>query len=229
MKITMIEGKTIPFDAGDVLKSLGMSPEHRFAGVIGDFLERTQEIAHPKGFYMECPVEKVTEHSVTLGGITFYSELLAKMLSESAVVYPYLCTCGEELAEYAGGLRDVSEQFAFDAIMDFYRKVAEMSLWDCVLEQLPEGLVPSHVYVGSLSGWHIREQKKLFDLFGENASAIGVTLNSSYMMNPLKSIAGIAFGTRETIPECAGCRRKDCSLRTEPFDEKVYLKALYRI
>lgn len=229
MKITMVRGKTISFDAGDVLRSLGMSPEHRFSEVIGNFLEKTKDIADPKGFYLECPVEKVTEHGVTLGGVTFYSDLLAKMLSESAVVYPYLCTCGTELAEYAVGLHDVSEQFAFDAIMEFYRKVAEMSLWDSVLEQLPEGLVTSHVYAGSLAGWPIREQKKLFSLFGENASAIGVTLNSSYMMNPLKSIAGIAFGTKETISECAGCVRRNCSLRTEPFDEKIYLKTLYRI
>lgn len=229
MKITMVQGKMISFDAGDVLKSLGMSPEHRFAEVIGTFLEETKEIAKPKGFYLECPVEKMTDHSVTLGGITFCSELLAKMLSESKVIYPYLCTCGEELAAYAAGLSDVAEKFAFDALMDFYRKVVEMKLWDTVLEELPEGYVTSHAYPGSLIGWHIREQKKLFQLFGAAAAEIGVSLNSYYMMAPLKSIAGIAFGTKETISECAGCSRKDCSLRREPFDEKVYLKALYRI
>ena len=229
MKITMVRGEMISFDAGDVLKSLGMSPEHRSSEVIGNFLEKTKDIAKPKGFYLECPVEKITEHSVTLGGVTFCSELLAKMLSESPVVYPYLCTCGEELASYAAGLSDMTENFAFDAIMDFYRKMVEMKVWDHILEELPEGLVTSHVYAGSLSGWHVREQKKLFELFGDAASEIGVTLNSYYMMAPLKSIAGIAFGAKETFSECAGCSRKDCSLRTEPFDEKVYLKALYRI
>ena len=44
MKITMVRGKTISFDAGDVLRSLGMSPEHRFSEVIGNFLEKTKDI-----------------------------------------------------------------------------------------------------------------------------------------------------------------------------------------
>lgn len=228
MKLTLIQGEMISFDAGDVLKSLGMSPEHRFVEIIDDFLEKTKDIAKPKGFYLTCPVEKITEHGVTLGGITFYSSLLVKMIGNQSVVYPYLCTCGRELAEYAEKLTDIAENFAFDAVMEFYRKVIEMKLWDNVLEQLPEGLVTSHAYAGSLADWIIHEQKKLFQLFGTAAEDIGVTLNPYYVMTPMKSIAGIAFGVEDAISECAGCRRENCSLRKEPFDEKAYLKVLYR-
>lgn len=229
MKLSMVQNDPVDFDASDVLKSIGMPPQHRFADTICDLLEKTKNIAHPKMLYLECPVEKRTPSAITIGGVTFHSKLLVAKLHGCETVYPYIATCGTELAEYAARLHDISDSFAFDAIMDFYRKIAEKQLWDAIHELLPEGKMTGHLYPGSLPGWEIVELKELFSLFGKEAEAIGVLLNEGYMMSPLKSVAGVAYGAAEEVSDCACCRREFCSRREEPFDKKAYLRTLYRI
>lgn len=229
MKLSMIQKEPVEFDASDVLKSIGMPSNHRFADTICDLLEKTKDIAHPKMFYLECPVEKRTPSAITINGVTFHSKLLVAKLHGCETVYPYIATCGAELAEYAGQLRDIADSFAFDAIMDFYRKIAEKQLWDAVHDLLPEGKVTGHLYPGSLPGWEIVELKELFSLFGREADALGVVLNDGYMMSPLKSVAGVAYAAEEEISDCACCRKEHCGQRTEPFNAKAYLRTLYRI
>ena len=229
VKLTMMQGDLISFDAVDVLNSLGLSGEHRFADTIHTLMEKTKDIALPKGFFMECPVDKITETSVTVAGVVFHSDMLAKMLQNSDVVYPYICTCGRELADFADTFTDVADLFAFDAIMDLYRKVANQRISEQVLDLLPEGQVVGSVYPGSLVNWEIRDLKKLFSLFGDETEKIGVTLNEYYLMTPLKTVAGFFYGVKETISECAICGKMSCSRRKEPFDEQAYLKTLYRI
>ena len=118
MKLTILQGEMIPFDDSDVLKRLGMPPEHRFAATIRDLLERTKNIAEPKALFMECTVEKVTEEIAVVDGIPLCSELLANRLRNVPKVYPYLCTCGLELDAYGDTLTDMSEKVASAAIMD---------------------------------------------------------------------------------------------------------------
>lgn len=228
MKLTVVQGGVIPFDERDVLKSLGMPPEHRFAETIRNLLEKAKDIARPKALYLECPVERVTETAVWAGGVTLCSDILAARLRDAEIVYPYVCTCGPELADYAAQLTDMTEKFAFDAIMDVYRRQMKSVVEEKILNLLPEGKVVTVSEPGSLMGWPIQELKKIFALFGDEAAAIGVTLKPNYLMLPLKTVAGVYYGIDEVTTDCVFCRRKVCSLRKEPFNEKAYLETLYR-
>ena len=228
MKLTILQGEMIPFDETDVLKRLGMPPEHRFAATIRDLLERTKNIAEPKALFMECTVEKVTEEIAVVDGVPLCSELLASRLRNVPKVYPYLCTCGLELDAYGETLTDMSEKFAFDAIMDFYQKQMEFIVKGRVVNLLPEGYVVGISNPGSLSGWTIHEQKKLFALYGDAAAEIGVSLKPHFLMTPLKTTSGICYQMKELSTDCVYCQREDCPRRKEPYCEKALLETLYR-
>ena len=225
----MVQEGMIPFDAADVLKSLGMPPEHRFAETISILLEKTKDIAKPKAFYLEYPIEKRTEKTVSFAGIHFHSDSLAHNVKDTSMIYPFLCTCGKELADYAETLSDFSEVFAFDAIMDFYRKLMTFRVKEEIRKELPEGMVPRTNYPGSLWGWEVRDLKKLFALYGFVADEIGVSLSEYYLMTPLKTLAGVAYGVPEEEKECSLCSVPHCARREAAYSERACLESLYRI
>ncbi len=67
-------------------------------------------------------------------------------------------------------------------------------------------------------GWHISAQKQLFEIL--NPGKIGIELNNSYLMTPLKSISGvIVLGKKEiflfndSFEFCSDCRDHSCQDR----------------
>lgn len=225
MKVTFLDKYERAFDEKDVLRSIKMPEDHAFGESIAALLAKTDLIAKPKGFFMECEIEDMTENTVTIGGQIFQSSTLVKKLKDQKVVYPYLSTCGNELAEYAKTITDMVEQFAFDAVMEFYYRQIDVAVGGAVNDLLPEKKVVSCSNPGSLIGWHIREQKKLFTLFGENAEKIGVKLNDSYLMFPVKSVAGIRFQSDGVMHDCELCQKSNCRSRKAAFSMKAYLAA----
>jgi cobalamin-dependent methionine synthase I len=70
-------------------------------------------------------------------------------------------------------------------------------------------------YSPGYCGWHISGQKKLFERLGPDA--IGVTLNKSCLMQPLKSVSGVIVSGKTEIhffdnsfSFCAECTTKTC-------------------
>jgi hypothetical protein len=80
-----------------------------------------------------------------------------------------------------------------------------------------------HVVLGyspGYCGWHITGQKKLFEVLGP--AEIGITLNDSCLMTPLKSVSGVLIaGTRDVhlfdigFSYCAACPDKSCLVRMD--------------
>lgn len=223
MNVTFIDQYERAFDEKDVLRSIKMPVEHSFGSSIAALLEKADKIAKPKGFFMTCDVENVTADTVTIGGQTFCSSILGKKIGNNKVVYPYLSTCGTELADYANGITDMVEKFAFDAVMEFYYRQIDVQVLGAINDLLPEKKVVSCSNPGSLIGWHIREQKKLFTLFGDNAEKIGVQLNDSYLMFPVKSVAGIRFESDNVLHDCELCQKSNCRGRKAAFNMQAYL------
>lgn len=70
-------------------------------------------------------------------------------------------------------------------------------------------------YSPGYCGWHVSAQRALFAFLG--AKAIGVTLNESCLMDPLKSVSGVLVAGPADIHRfgpaysfCADCRGKPC-------------------
>jgi len=64
-------------------------------------------------------------------------------------------------------------------------------------------------------GWHVSGQKRLFARL--QPESIGITLNDSCLMQPLKSVSGVivaaprdAFDIHDTYPFCADCVDHSC-------------------
>lgn len=222
-RIEFFDEYTRAFDEKDVLKYMKMPEDHKFGESIASLLERTDKIAKPKAFFMECTVEDITKQTVTIDGYTFHSSILGKKLQGKERVYPFLQTCGAELAEYAKTLTDMVEQFAFDAVMEFYLRQITAVAVAALENEFPDEHVVASSSPGSLIDWHISEQKVLFSLFGECAERAGVSLTPSYLMFPVKSVSGIRFENEGVLHDCEICQKKNCRSRKAPFSMKAYL------
>lgn len=209
MKTVFVEGGAVDLTAAEVLRQVGMPPDHAFAGKIDELIANVAPMAKPKAFYMEYKVEKTTKYTVTLGGKTFVCPSLAANLKEGDTVYPFLCTCGRELEDYAATLEDIMEQYALDVIMELYRKDVAMRLSKAVDEELDDE--SAAMYPGAQKDWHIRELFKLFEIIGENAENVGVTLSESCVMEPMKTAMGIRFLPADFGPDNHLCQGKICT------------------
>ena len=223
MNVHFFDEYTRAFDEKDVLKYMKMPEDHAFGHSIASLLERTDKIAKPKAFYMECKVDEITPSSVTIEGHKFRSSILGKKLKDKEIVYPFLQTCGKELADYAKTLTDMVEQFAFDAVMEFYlRQITAVAVAD-LENRFPDEHVVASSSPGSLIDWHISGQEELFRLFGEQAEKAGVSLTPSYLMFPVKSVSGIRFESEGILHDCEICQKENCRSRKAAFNMKAYL------
>jgi hypothetical protein len=74
------------------------------------------------------------------------------------------------------------------------------------------------LYSPGYCGWHVSGQRKLFDYL--KPEEIGITLNESFLMIPLKSISGVLVAGKANIhrfppnyPFCALCQTHNCRER----------------
>ena len=70
-------------------------------------------------------------------------------------------------------------------------------------------------YSPGYCGWHVSAQRKLFDRL--RPTECGITLNSSFLMSPLKSVSGVLVAGHPEIHEfpdefecCAVCVTREC-------------------
>lgn len=78
----------------------------------------------------------------------------------------------------------------------------------------PEGLSCTNRYSPGYCGWDVAEQRKLFSLFPDHP--LGITLNSSCIMTPVKSVSGMA-ATGSQVQylghSCDFCSQEHCIFR----------------
>ncbi len=227
MKTVFVEDCDFSFTEKDILERLGMPRDHAFGESIKELMAVAAPIAKPKAFYMEVKIDERTANSVTMGGETFNSVALSKNFEQVNTVYPFLCTCGQELADYAKTIDGVMEQYAFDVIMEFYRKRITVALTEALANSLEEGGQTSAVNPGSLVDWPIHEQRKLFRVFGHNAEKIGVQLNDNYLMFPIKTVSGIRYATDKEFHNCQLCQKEKCPDRQAPFNLELFMATLH--
>ena len=186
-----------------------------------------QEKAKSIGILMEVPKEQFAfvfngegrnENESPVGPISQASTALAL----TAV------TIGETICKEISNLFQTND-FALGSMLD-----ATASEGTEMTAQLVESLYRKHLEeTGRLSsrdgilrfspgycGWHISGQKKLFDAL--RPSEIGISLNESYLMQPLKSISGIIiagekhiFYFDDTFSFCRDCADHSCRERIQ--------------
>jgi hypothetical protein len=135
-------------------------------------------------------------------------------------LYPYVATCGPEMAGFGETLNDPLERYWWDIIMINAVGLARKALFETVEKIL--GSAPKSANPGSIEMWPISNQPALFSLIGDVEEMIGVTVAPSFLMRPLKSVSGIMFeGSGDFTHNCCLCERENCQGRRAPFDAKL--------
>ncbi len=213
----------VPFevDAGALLASLRIPPEGERAREIRRVARAAQKLARPKAVYDLCFIEHRGEDRVEFGGATFTSRVLRVNLDEAQRVFPFVATCGRELADYAASINDMVLSFALDTVMAKALHTAIGFLRRHLQERYALGQT-SVMNPGSLDDWPLTEQKPLFSVFGDVKQLIGVELTDSFLMVPIKSVSGIIFPTEICFESCQLCPRKVCPGRRAKYDPKLW-------
>jgi hypothetical protein len=213
----------IPFkiDVDALLKHVHLRPDSEDADEVRRLAAEAEAIGKPKAAYQVSAAEAIGERSVTIDGVAFTSRVLRINLDGIHRVFPYIATCGMELQHWSDHYDDMLVNFWCDTIKAMALAAASSALHQHVQMQYLPGPLGT-MNPGSLSDWPLSEQRPFFRLFGDVTDAIGVTLSSSYLMTPNKSVTGIQFSTERTYENCQLCPREDCPGRRAPYDETLF-------
>ncbi len=225
MKIDLTE--IIP-EKGAVLLRQGIPKNFRVSDTIQILLTQAYEMfletARPETMTREISVDEFS--AVFYGfGKNEADTPLQHIFPQASGLALMACTLGRKLSE------TITESFkihdaALGAMLDTIASLAventvgflEKDFCTKTKTRLSKKEIYAMNYSPGYCGWHISSQEKLFEFL--KPDKIGITLNSSYLMSPIKSISGIlAAGPKElnffnnNFPFCRKCKDKSCLQR----------------
>jgi hypothetical protein len=226
--ITLDELRTPP-DALEVLRAEGIPDDapvsERLRGLVDDAIERYASLVEPRGIRAEIsadefatiyrgegnnekrtPVEAIYPRAerlalfaVTLGGVL--SEEITGLFTDNEPARAYM------LDAIASTRADLAAQRLAAGYLADLQQAAEV---DRSAEVLP--------YSPGYCGWHITGQRALFARL--EPGRIGIELNESCLMQPLKSVSGVLIVGPGEIHRfdndfafCSECDTKECRAR----------------
>jgi hypothetical protein len=181
------------------------------------FLGELEAVARPKVIYKIAFIEQRGADEVVIDGVQFQSRILCVNLAEVHRVFPYLATCGEEVAVLREQEDDILRQFWADGVMEAALRCA----MDAMLADLSFRFQSTRVSAmnpGSLADWPITQQLPFFQLLGDDARLTGVHLTDSMLMIPAKSTTGLFFETESGYINCQLCPRQTCPNRRAGYN-----------
>jgi hypothetical protein len=209
----VLESQGIPLDA---------DLPARISRLIETAREMYGELANPRCLYADtgcADFEEIYEGE----GLNEPRTPLEKIYTRADRLALFAATAGEEVSAKIGELFNRNEPalgFMLDAIASERAELAAVLVADHYLDTLiREGaaLSPTKVlaYSPGYCGWHITAQRKLFAKL--QPEQIGITLNDSCLMIPLKSISGVLVAGESGIHDfdndydfCDACETQGC-------------------
>jgi hypothetical protein len=225
-KIVDISVEAVIPEELSIRRALGLGPDkepsEKTASLIEEAFEVFIDLAEPKGLFETITLEEfaplyggagLNETKTPLEGIYPGAEQLAL----------FAVTLGQPVSERIDELfatNDFALAYVLDAVAS---EGAELGA-EAVEEQFDhfvrgddepfEGKAQLR-YSPGYCGWHISGQGRLFDRL--RPGDIGIELNSSYLMQPLKSVSGVIVSGKKEIhffnnsfPFCNDCVTKTC-------------------
>jgi len=204
----------------DFIKSSELEEEHPAVVFVNQILNEIDADEISGGYV----VKNVEPFSVKEGKITVDDTVLeigvqlCGYIKEATKVALFVCTAGEYFTTKTNALNnagDIMEGYILDAIGSLTVEKA----MDKIQQQLAETVKPenqkiSNRYSPGYCNWHLSGQEFLFKLIGENRT--GISINSSCLMTPRKSVSGL-IGIGEKIKTrdygCEICNNATCIYR----------------
>lgn len=206
----------LPFrvDVASLARRLKVAGRPRFESDLDALAREAETVARPKALYGIAEVSLEGEDVTILGGTRFVSGTLRRALGGAPVAYPFVATCGAEMAAWGGSFGNLLRAYWADMLMEAALQAAEAAL-KAQIEARAGGRTAS-LRPGIPADWPVTGQRALFDLFGGAEGACGVSLTPDCLMLPLKSTSGLRFLSEKPGMRCELCGLERCMGRREP-------------
>jgi hypothetical protein len=221
MESTILDALPFKVDLEQLKKNLRIKEGTEMVAKLGSMVQEADKIARPKVCYRIAYVESKGDDHVMIEGIRFASRILRVNLDKVYRVFPYVASCGLELEEWSKSVDGILEQFWAEEIKVLAVRGTIRYLHEYLTDRYQPGEM-SRMNPGSLPDWPLSEQKPLFRLLRNGPATIGVQLNDSFLMTPVKSVSGVWFPTEEKFESCQLCQREKCPGRRAPFDPNLF-------
>jgi hypothetical protein len=204
----------IEFEPESVAKRLRVSDER----LLQRLMDSAKAAIAPKAAYQLSYLNNKSDDGVVVDGVHFSSRVLRRNLDEVGRVFPFVLTIGKALEDLVDATGDMLNKYLLDeigniALREVRGRFEKHLRATFALEKI------SFMAPGSLGDWPIEQQKPLFSLLDGVESAIGVSLTSSFLMLPRKSVSGIYFPSEVSFFSCQLCPRERCDGRKARYDK----------
>lgn len=204
-----IDVRDVVFPREALAQRLRVAGNARREAELYAMIDGAEPLARPKAHCLRLE-PRIEGDDVFFGPHRMRSRTLARTLGQivrredgSGAAFPFLATCGRELAGWAAlqpaGLHAYWAQILLDMALQFAVRELERRL-----RSMSPGVL-SRIEPGIPADWPITEQGTLFRLLEGGADALGVTLTDLCVMQPLKSLSGIFFFTERFLSPCTYC------------------------
>jgi hypothetical protein len=213
----------------EVLENQGMAGRAnlpvRIKTLLDSALELFGQLAEPRGLLEEWPVAEF-ESVYNGNGLNSPNGPIQKIVSQADGLALFAATLGSALIKKSSELfaqGGPALGFMLDAVNSSGAEKLGRLMAQRFLELLPPELrrskeLKAQYYCPGHCGWHISGQAKLFELL--HPAEIGVSLNASRVMQPVKSISGFLVAAemhvhrfKPSFPFCKDCKEHKCVQR----------------
>jgi len=203
----------------------GIKPDERLLKLIGKAILAYKQKAIPMGIIMEVQKEEFEEIFIGEGRNELGSPV-KPIFYKSDDLALFAVTIDEDVCEEitkSFQLNDFVHGSLLDSVASEGTEMAAQELEDYYKQHLTKiGRFNSNNGILRFSpgycGWHISSQRKLFQYL--KPEDIGITLNDSFLMQPIKSISGVIISGKKEIFEfedtfsfCRDCATNICKER----------------
>lgn len=182
-----------------------------------------ESVAKPKYIFKRCKLESITSEEFIVEGLSFKSKICADKLKDVEYVYPYIVTCGTEIADLLTNSDFSIKNFIIDKACNLACYTARDNLKYDMNKRFDIKVLTS-LNPGSIIDWSVEDVKKIFELFEGSYSKIGVKVADSGMIDPLSSMSGFFIKTDKEFFSCEICMKKNCPDREAPFDMDKFIQ-----
>jgi len=228
--------RVLPFNIADitpdgeaVLRSQGVAKGAKVGEgihrLLAEAFDRFAASARPQGLIAELPTSEF--ETIFAGeGDNAANAPLEEIFPQATRLALFALTMGNKVSDMISRLFADSD-FALGVMLDSMASLAADRALEVLEITFADALMnTSHLtrdacvlsYSPGYCGWHISGQKKLFDYL--RPEKIGISLNESFLMSPLKSVTGVLVAGKKDIhifdphfPFCRLCKTYSCRPR----------------
>jgi hypothetical protein len=223
IKYVSIDKGQLRIDPLEILRLLGeqeAAKDEHTLNLVEKYTGESMLTCSPHGAF----VLKKAHRAQSAGSIQIHEtgfqtgKIIEKMLKQAEYYALFIVTVGPEVESMARSL--INEGHYLEGyIVDLAASAMVDQATDQLQEQVKglaqeQGMRITNRYSPGYCSWDVKEQQKLFDLFPEDCC--GISLSSSSLMHPIKSISGIiGLGSEVKYQKytCEICSMKNCQFR----------------